>query len=275
MFSKVAGGLISVALVLLMATAAPRAQAQESADSVRQAVEKAQETFDQERTTVRDAVLKSLERAAETARKAGNKSQLEKIEAETAAFESATTWPTLINTREQQRKMRKARTTAEAAFQKALKNYVRLNLRSEADALEQELTAFQLREKIFRGKHFAVFRQLLPWKQAKAFCEKQGGHLAMVRTEEESKYVIALLESEHIRVTFLGATDEQREGRWLWIDGTPMTYANWDTAKGQPNNNNGRGKVEHYLVLRGDMGGVWWDFPGDGEGTDGFLCQWD
>ncbi len=63
------------------------------------------------------------------------------------------------------------------------------------------------------------------------------------------------------------------EGRWVWVDGTPMTYQNWGRADGQPNNCCGG---EHSLCLVADNG-LWWDQGNVANNGwhPGFICEWD
>ena len=41
-------------------------------------------------------------------------------------------------------------------------------------------------------------------------------------------------------------SDEEAEGQWVWVDGTPMRYSNWSPVGRQPNNKQG---LEHYAVV--------------------------
>ena len=54
---------------------------------------------------------------------------------------------------------------------------------------------------------------------------------------------------------YIGLTDEVTEGTFLWVDGSQMTYSNWNA--GEPNNVGG---VEHYVALNSN--GTWNDTPG-------------
>jgi Lectin C-type domain len=49
-----------------------------------------------------------------------------------------------------------------------------------------------------------------------------GGHLAIVKSEEENRFIASLLMIAGIVAAWLGATDELAEGRWIWLDGTEM-----------------------------------------------------
>ena len=50
-------------------------------------------------------------------------------------------------------------------------------------------------------------------------------------------------------------SDESREGGFIWADGAPVNYINWND--GEPNN----AGDEDCVVMWGDNGGVWNDVP--------------
>jgi hypothetical protein len=62
---------------------------------------------------------------------------------------------------------------------------------------------------------------------------------------------------------WLGGTDEFQEGNWVWLDGTPWDYEQWETDStiitgGGPEPNN-MGENEHYLMLFYYGNGNWND----------------
>jgi len=125
----------------------------------------------------------------------------------------------------------------------------------------------------FRGKSYKVFAQQLSWHQARAKCRELGGHLAVAKSDEENRFLISLIKRRGVDVVWLGATDEQVEGQWVWVDGTPMRYTNWSAVGHQPNNKQG---AEHYLIMMLSQGGMWSDQPDNSvEASPGFVCQWD
>ncbi|CAG2219740.1 unnamed protein product [Mytilus edulis] len=63
---------------------------------------------------------------------------------------------------------------------------------------------------------------------------------------------------------WIGATDQQREGDWRWIDGSKISYSRF--ANGQGNNHNSgflfaNGGNEDCALIRRDDGGHWHDYP--------------
>lgn len=100
-----------------------------------------------------------------------------------------------------------------------------------------------------------------------------GGHLAIVSSGEENAFLTSLVKELGLGGAWLGATDERREERWIWVDGTPLRYSNWDIPQKQPNNKQG---IEHYMVLLTRFNGTWCDQPNDGrQEHPGYICQWD
>ena len=75
-----------------------------------------------------------------------------------------------------------------------------------------------------------------------------GGDLASVGSEEENTF-IASLSSKGL---WLGGTDKDQEGKFVWTDGTAWTYQNWNDK--EPNN---AGDKEDCLQMDGS--GSWND----------------
>ena len=105
------------------------------------------------------------------------------------------------------------------------------------------------------------------WHEARDYCASRGGHLVTIQDAGENKYIYQLTSG----ITWLGATDEVKEGTWVWVTGEPWKYRNWD--KNEPNNANG--KTEHFLEysITGPIGGSTWnDIP---NGDNSFVCEWE
>ncbi|QEH35420.1 Serine/threonine-protein kinase PrkC [Aquisphaera giovannonii] len=125
----------------------------------------------------------------------------------------------------------------------------------------------------FNGKRYKAFPDLLTWHQAEERCRDFGGRLAVVRSAAENRFLTGLLREGGVANAWLGCTDEKAEGRWVWVTGEPLRYANWDRPQQQPNN---KGGIEHYAVLMTRFDGTWSDQPDDGrQEKPGFICQWD
>ena len=148
----------------------------------------------------------------------------------------------------------------------------------------------------YNGHHYRVYNIALTWKNAKAYCEKQGGHLVTITSAGEDEFTNALIMDKSAEGThhyWLGGTDEGSEGTWRWVTGETWSYANWDYD--QPNNHSGNKTKRqdflekfYYPSRKGSDNFKWNDEPDDGyseyspKSPDyyslpyyGFICEWD
>ena len=119
----------------------------------------------------------------------------------------------------------------------------------------------------FNGHFYKAFEADLSWHEKKKRCEEMGGHLAVIETAEEQKFIARLAKGRYLS---LGATDEHKEGDWRWVNGAPWKYTCW--MAGQPNNYSGE---EHYLATYDE--GEWVDVAAEGSDfwmPTGFICEW-
>ena len=151
---------------------------------------------------------------------------------------------------------------------------------SETASVEYEirLDAASSKENVFAQKYDATFstykenlyafinREML-WKDAQAFCEQYGGHLATIGSKEENDILTQLVKENKSFYTAIGFTDEGDEGNWRWVTGEKVDYLNWNP--GEPNNSFGRGQDFGFIYSSGK-----WD---DGYRTKRvpFLCEWE
>ena len=121
----------------------------------------------------------------------------------------------------------------------------------------------------------------LTHSEAVKFCEKKHGHLIEIDSQAQLDYVVNTLKiiSKNVRVFPLGfshakgwwggATDEDKEGTWLWEEsGAPVQSFVWGTNPQQPNSH---GDEDNFCFLD------WTGFKGnDVAGTHKMypLCQY-
>jgi len=125
----------------------------------------------------------------------------------------------------------------------------------------------------FGGHRYRVIQSSLSWHEAVAHCASIGAHLVTVNSSDENAFIWQLLPWG-----WLGASDEECEGDWVWVTEEPFSYTNW--AIGEPNNCcppqhcGGDGCTpEHYLTFWGEPYDEQWnDVP---DGGHWFLCEWD
>lgn len=111
----------------------------------------------------------------------------------------------------------------------------------------------------FDGHTYALIKDSASWHVAKRRCEDMGGYLACLETAAEGNFVRALCGN---LTTWVGGTDEEEEGTWVWCHGgTPVRL---DVRL-----DNG-GNADHYLAL---YFGIWHD--GNGGSRYAYVCEWD
>lgn len=104
------------------------------------------------------------------------------------------------------------------------------------------------------GIHYYLSTNQLTWTQAAAQAVANGGHLAVVPNAAVNNFLQA---NNSGLQAYIGLTDEITEGSFRWVDGSPLTYTNWNP--GEPNNAGG-GNGEDYVVMFNT--GRWNDGPG-------------
>jgi len=122
----------------------------------------------------------------------------------------------------------------------------------------------------FGGKWFRYYDDKMLWLIAKKKCEDLKGHLAIIPDEATWEFVKNLAGN---RCYWLGATDEKSEGKWRWVDGSPVKFDKW--IAGEPSNSGGK---QNHLANRPNAG--WDDLANDGRSyggyeVTGFVCEWD
>jgi len=85
------------------------------------------------------------------------------------------------------------------------------------------------------------FTQKLAWREAQEECERLGGFLAEVKSEEQATLLTSLAFVEEavvgMHAWWIGLTDQGHEGRWIWQHSVEDAfYTNW--APSYPRNTN-------------------------------------
>ena len=79
------------------------------------------------------------------------------------------------------------------------------------------------------------------------FCKDQGGHLAIINSYEENDALFSETQERYDRTVFFGLSDQDKEGRWIWDDGTENTLDLWAYKGGYQQPDNGHGfSYENY-----------------------------
>ncbi|XP_047448240.1 galactose-specific lectin nattectin-like [Mugil cephalus] len=78
----------------------------------------------------------------------------------------------------------------------------------------------------FDGRCFRYFPGRMTWADSEKYCETQGANLASVHNANEYHHIQFMIRkaTHGFGRTWLGGSDCQKEGIWLWTDGTPFDY---------------------------------------------------
>ncbi|XP_048251465.1 perlucin-like isoform X2 [Haliotis rufescens] len=91
--------------------------------------------------------------------------------------------------------------------------------------------------------------------EASAYCRYMESHLATIANKDEDDFLRGrAIRRGKAESYWLGATDLNLEGRWLWEGRRPMVYSNWSPH--QPDNYKGR---EHCLEMRRSYSNYLWN----------------
>ena len=109
------------------------------------------------------------------------------------------------------------------------------------------------------------------WNEAEAFCQQENGHLASITSEAINQYFLDGWNSRGRSRTWIGGNDIDKEGTWIWTDGSPFDFTFWHPS--EPNN---YGNEDCLHLSRGSwltvqIGGRWNDRPCSYSMT--FVCS--
>jgi len=120
---------------------------------------------------------------------------------------------------------------------------------------------------------FEIIEGNYTWHEAKLDAESKGGKLAVLNTQDKinsaKAFIIDMTTDNYIPKVWIGCTDEESEGEWLWIDGTSVTLNDW--RPGQPDNHGGGN--QHYASFTDNA--VWDDAQLNWVWSNGYLLEMD
>ncbi|MGH0135040.1 UNVERIFIED_CONTAM: hypothetical protein FKN15_056478 [Acipenser sinensis] len=60
------------------------------------------------------------------------------------------------------------------------------------------------------------------WNSSRDNCTSMGGHLVIIESEEEQRFLLSAAKAHAGNRYWIGLTDAVTEGVWLWVDGTRL-----------------------------------------------------
>lgn len=107
------------------------------------------------------------------------------------------------------------------------------------------------------------------WAGAQRHCQLHGYELAMIDDATEDALLYATLSGLSLGDTWIGSNDLLVESGWVWRDGSPMLYSNWDM--GEPNDGGEGGEDCGVLMTREGRESFWDDRSCDDERS--YVCE--
>lgn len=134
--------------------------------------------------------------------------------------------------------------------------------------LETPLNLKPAAEITYGNKVYRFYTAGIPYALAERYCKELGGNLVKIESEEKNN-VIAQKVKELNKTFYIGASDEKEEGKFVWRDGSAVTYTNW--SQNEPNNAAECGG-ENYVQMYAN--GKWNDYTGQNVDV-GFIGEFD
>lgn len=122
----------------------------------------------------------------------------------------------------------------------------------------------------YNGHRYYRFDTAMTWQQAYDFCNSCNmaqAHMATVSGYTEQAVLRKLINDGGCDGYWLGMTDEDMEGQWVWVTGEEFTYDGWDN--GQPDN---ASAAEHWAYISKSYSGNWNDNTSD-RNNIGFILE--
>lgn len=107
------------------------------------------------------------------------------------------------------------------------------------------------------------------WMGAQELCQLHGYELAMIEDATEDGFVYDTVSGLGLVDPWLGSNDGFAEGSWVWGEGFPMLYTNWDD--GEPNDGSEGGEDCGVVMTQVGRESLWDDRACDEERA--YVCE--
>uniref|UniRef100_A0AAY4ARK1 C-type lectin domain-containing protein n=1 Tax=Denticeps clupeoides TaxID=299321 RepID=A0AAY4ARK1_9TELE len=96
----------------------------------------------------------------------------------------------------------------------------------------------------------------MAWAEARRYCRERAGELVVIGSREEQ---VTFIQSLLNFIGWLGLSDQAYEGKWIWVDGSPMTLQFWDRWQPENSKSNKDCAVSHTNEHKPEH--TWYDYP--------------
>ncbi|KAM8841889.1 CD209 antigen-like protein C [Synchiropus picturatus] len=98
----------------------------------------------------------------------------------------------------------------------------------------------------FRPSLYYVSPVKKSWFDSRNFCVERGADLVVINSKKEQELI-----NKFVKITWIGLSQREDNGQWVWVDGTPLTRSFW--APGEPNDDGGRDEncteiMKHFML---------------------------
>ncbi|XP_062266233.1 C-type lectin domain family 4 member E-like [Platichthys flesus] len=93
------------------------------------------------------------------------------------------------------------------------------------------------------GKCYFFSSVTLTWNESRTRCKSMGGDLVVINSREEQRFLQSRLMKKMCKPEdefWIGLTDSEEEGEWLWVDDTRLNASLTFWCEGEPNNLKGK-----------------------------------
>ncbi|XP_067467958.1 lactose-binding lectin l-2-like [Thunnus thynnus] len=97
----------------------------------------------------------------------------------------------------------------------------------------------------FNGRCYKYVATHMTWADAELHCVSEKANLVSIHSLEEQNFVKSLIKNfDHAEgFTWIGLSDTQKEGGWMWSDGCAVNFVFWNS--GEPSNGGGNEDCVH------------------------------
>ncbi|XP_051240087.1 CD209 antigen-like protein E isoform X1 [Dicentrarchus labrax] len=147
------------------------------------------------------------------------------------------------------------------------------NLIEESDKLKEKLInfnyLFQQGWVYFHPSFYYISSTKKSWNDSREDCLQRGADLMVINSKEEQFFSVNKdFTRKFNKFMWIGLTDRETKGMWIWVDGTPLDKSYW--TPGEPNAY--EDKNEDCVELKShDIENSWNDIPCEDENF--WICE--